>query len=346
MSKPSDLITIVTPAFNEEQNLPKLHARLKSLAIGCRGTIEWIIVDDHSSDRTFQVASELAATDGRVRVLRLARNSGSHNAVFCGLHHAKGRCAVLIAADLQDPPELSLEMLEHWRDGTQVVWGVRAAASQPDWAGRLLARIYWYVMRRWAGLDNMAANGADMVLLDRTVIDALSRFGERNLSIFALISWIGFRQVSIPYEKQNRIHGRSGWTLQKKLKMAIDSITSFSFMPVRFFSTLGIFFALLGFLYASLITGRLLIYGSPVEGWASLMVAVLVIGGLQLLMLGVLGEYLWRTLDEARARPRFLLEASFGGENELGSPETRGGARAVLNGKPAHAEAIMAEDYS
>lgn len=341
MPKSRDLITIVTPAFNEEQNLPALHARLTALAGELDGDFEWIIVDDHSSDRTFAVASDLAAADRRVRVLRLARNSGSHNAVFCGLDHARGGCAVLIAADLQDPPEILPQLLAPWRAGAQVVWGVRAAAPQQDWLSRFLARQYWTLMRRWARLD-LPPNGADMVLLDRTVIAALHGFGERNLSILALISWVGFRQTSIDYEKHRRLHGRSGWTLSKKLKLAIDSITSFSFLPVRFFSALGVIFALVGFLYATFITARFLVSGSPIEGWSSLMVVVLVIGGLQLLMLGVLGEYLWRTLDEARARPRYLLEATAGGDAGTGAALVSNGA---INGKAAPAAAIMAKDY-
>jgi polyisoprenyl-phosphate glycosyltransferase len=314
MSKSLDLITIVTPAFNEEQNLPKLHARLKCISAEFEQTFEWIIVDDHSRDRTFQVASAIAAADPRVRVFRLARNSGSHNAVFCGLDQARGACMVLIAADLQDPPEVIPAMLAAWRAKAQVVWSVRATAPQTSVAGRLAARLYYYAMRNWAGLDSIAPTGADMMLLDRAVMDALLGFGERNLSIFALIAWMGFRQESISYEKQDRLHGTSGWTFSKKLKLAIDSITSFSFLPVRFFSALGVLFALLGFVYAAFTIGRSLMYSSPVEGWSSLMVAVLVIGGLQLLMLGVLGEYLWRTLDEVRARPRYLLEASVNGE--------------------------------
>ena len=314
MSKTADLITIVTPAFNEEQNLPKLHVRLKNISSEFGRDFEWIIVDDHSRDRTFQVASAIAAADPRVRVFRLARNSGSHNAVFCGLHQARGACTVLVAADLQDPPEVIPGMLAVWRAKAQVVWGVRATAPQTSLAGRLAARFYYYAMRHWAGLDSIAPTGADMVLLDRAVIDALLEFGERNLSIFALIAWLGFRQESISYEKQDRLHGTSGWTFSKKLKLAIDSITSFSFLPVRFFSALGILFAVLGLVYAAFTIGRSLMYSNPVEGWSSLMVAVLVIGGLQLLMLGVLGEYLWRTLDEVRARPRYLLEASVNDE--------------------------------
>jgi polyisoprenyl-phosphate glycosyltransferase len=340
------LITIITPAFNEEQNLPKLHAKLKALSDAFGGAFEWIIVDDHSRDKTFEVASELAASDKRLRVFRLARNAGSHNAVFCGLKQCRGACAVLLAADLQDPPEIIPAMLNAWRGGTQVVWGVRASAPQTSWTSRAFARLYYHVMRRWAGLENLAPTGADMVLLDRTTIDALLGFGERNLSIFALISWIGFRQSAIPYKKANRLHGRSGWTLSKKLKLAIDSVTAFSFFPVRLFSGLGILFALLGFAYAALIIGRFLIWSSPVEGWSSLMVAVLLIGGLQLLMLGVLGEYLWRTLDEARARPRYLLEASVGGEDERNDTEirTNGHTRPLANG--GDDRPLRVEDFS
>ncbi len=302
------LLSIITPAFNEELNLPGLHARVSAVADTLEADIEWIVVDDHSRDRTFEVAAQLANQDPRLHVIRLARNSGSHNAVYCGFEFSNGDCAVILAADLQDPPETIGPMLERWRQGAQVVWAVRSAAPQVTAFDRRFARWYYQIMRRWAQMDNIGPTGADVVLIDKSVVKALMRFGERNLSIFALISWMGYRQSSVTYEKQNRVHGESGWTFRKKLTLAVDSITSFTFLPVRFFSALGILTAILGFAYAAVVVARAIL-GIPVEGWSSLMVAVLVLGGTQLLMLGVLGEYLWRALQEARGRPRYLVEA-------------------------------------
>jgi dolichol-phosphate mannosyltransferase len=162
-------------------------------------------------------------------------------------------------------------------------------------------------MRRIVGIKEMPATGADFFLVDRRVIDALRQFNESHVSLFALITWLGFRQTTVTYNKHARLHGKSGWNLGKKLKLVVDSITSFSYLPIRLISYLGLGVALVGFLYATLLIGNALL-GQPVEGWTSIMVIVLLIGGMQMIMMGVLGEYLWRALDEARRRPRYLVE--------------------------------------
>ena len=210
-------VSIVTPAFNEELNLSLLHDALMRVEVRSGADFEWIIVDDHSSDETFKIAAKLAETNNRIRVFRLSRNSGSHNAILCGLNYASGDSAIIMASDLQDPPETLLEMMGPWREGAQVVWAVREKAPQDTWLGRLFARWYYKIMLR-LGLESMAPIGADMVLLDRTVVDALLKFRECNIKLFALISWMGFRQISITYKKLSRLHGRSGWTLRKKIK--------------------------------------------------------------------------------------------------------------------------------
>ena len=173
--------------------------------------------------------------------------------------------------------------------------------------------LYYWLMREVVGLQSIPEQGADFFLIDRKVIDAVSRFSESNTSIFALLSWMGFKPDSVNYVKQARTHGRSGWTLAKKVKLLLDSVTSFSFFPIRIMSYAGFCLALLGFLYAIVVIVNAILR-KPVQGYPSLMVAVLVIGGVQMLMMGVLGEYLWRTLDESRRRPRFLIE------DEAGSP--------------------------
>ena len=300
-------ISIVTAAFNEAANLPVLYQRLVDVMRGLEPSWEWIVVDDHSRDSTFEVIRGIAAADSRVRGLRLARNSGSHLALACGLNACSGKCAVMLAADLQDPPETVAPLLEKWRAGAQVVWAVRALREGEKASTLLFARFYYWIMRTVVGLQDIPATGADFFLMDRRVIDAFRQFQESNISMLALITWMGFRQDRIEYVKQARLHGSSGWSLGKKLKLLVDSVTSFTYLPIRMMSYLGFCLALLGFVYAGFVAIHAL-YGIPVQGWASLMVVVLIVGGFQILLMGVLGEYIWRTLDETRRRPRFLVE--------------------------------------
>lgn len=300
-------LSIITPAFREARNLPMLYERLERALATTAFDWEWIIVDDHSPDDTFEVITRLAARDGRVRGLRLARNGGSHRAVLCGLEHSLGEVAAVIAGDLQDPPELIPELLARWQDGAQVVWGVRRAHPGQGAIERFTGRLFHRAMRRLTGIEHMPANGADCFAIDRVVIDALGQFGERHVSLFVLLTWLGYRQANVTYDKAPRGAGRSGWTWAKKLECLVDSVTAFSYAPVRAMTYVGALTALIGLL-ATLYVVILAVTGTPPVGWASLMVVVLFLGGLQMLMLGVLGEYLWRTLDEARRRPRALIE--------------------------------------
>lgn len=311
------LLSIVSPAYCEAENLPELYDRIRAVMDGLSLEWEWVILDDHSPDETFEVVRALAARDERVRGLRLARNSGSHIALSCALNQARGDCAVTLAADLQDPPETIPELLERWREGSQVVWAARGRGDHEGSATSRLSRIYYWLMRRVAGFDEMPSEGADFFLLDRRVLEAFSRFDENNVSILALITWMGFRQTTITYTKEERRHGRSGWTLKKKLKLFVDSITSFSYVPIRAMSYLGFLVAFGGFVYAAVVVYNA-VTGSPPAGWSALMVVVLLVGGTLMLMMGVLGEYVWRALDEAKQRPRFIIE------DEVGKPTTTG----------------------
>jgi dolichol-phosphate mannosyltransferase len=305
---PRPLLTVVTPAFNEAANLPLLYERLCKVLDGLPIAWEWVVVDDHSADETFAVVAGLAREDARVQGLRLARNSGSHLAVTCGLLQASGDCAVIMAADLQDPPETLPDLLKRWREGAQVIWAVRERRDGESAGVLTFSRLYYFLMRRVAGLKQLPANGADFFLLDRAVLDALRSCTESNTSLFGLITWMGFRQKEVSYVKEARASGKSGWNLAKKIRLVVDSFTAFSYFPIRLMAALGATVAFIGFLYALVAVGNAL-FGAPVEGWTSLMVVVLVLGGLQLTMMGVLGEYVCRALDEARKRPRFLIEA-------------------------------------
>jgi dolichol-phosphate mannosyltransferase len=300
-------LSVVTPAYNEQATLPMLYERLRRVLDPLAIEWEWIVVDDHSRDETFATLRALGARDPRVRAARFSRNFGSHTAIACGLGLAAGDCAAMLAADLQDPPEVIGEMLERWRAGARVVWAARAERPGEKRSTLAFSRLYYWIMRHMVGMKEMPARGADCFLVDRVVLDALRQFGERNVSILGLITWLGFRQDVITYDKEPRAAGRSGWNLDKKLKLVADSVTAFTYLPIRLMSYVGAIVALAGFLYAAFVMGNAIL-GRPPEGWASLMVVVLVIGGIQMLMMGVLGEYLWRAFDEGRRRPPFIIE--------------------------------------
>lgn len=322
------MLSIVTPAFNEQANLPLLYERLVSALDTLCIVWEWIVIDDHSTDETYTVIGALAHRDHRVLGVRFARNSGSHAAVTYGLQRASGSCAVVMAADLQDPPESLPALINDWQRGIQVVWAVRDAREGESASTKLFARAYYVIMRRIVGMKDLPSTGADFFLVDRVVIDALGGFAETNTSVFALITWMGFRQSRISYVKRARQFGQSGWNFAKKLKLVVDSVVSFSFGPIRFLSAIGACVAVVGFAYAIVVSINS-ISGEPPSGWSSLMIVVLVIGGIQMLMMGVLGEYLWRTLDEARRRPRYLIEATTSSRHE--SRGTRSEAEAYNN---------------
>src|SRR5258706_1887196 len=272
------------------------------------GEWEWIIVDDHSRDDTFAVIESLALRDARVRGFRLARNSGSHVAITCGLHHVDGDAAVMMAADLQDPPETLTAMLDKWRHGAQVVWAVRRERPGGTSHARFAAFYYW-IMRHVVGMKEMPARGADFFLIDRAVVEAFRRFPERNVSVLALITWLGFRQESVEYDKRPRAAGQSGWTLARKITLVIDSVTSFSDFPIRLCTYAGL--ALIAVALVILIVSIMLL-PTLLAGLLFVLAVLIGLAGLQLLALGIVGEYVWRALDEARRRPAYLIEAVAG----------------------------------
>jgi dolichol-phosphate mannosyltransferase len=301
-------VAVITAFFNEGSNMREFQQRVLAVAAELDAEMEVLLVDDHSTDESTQIAKAWAACDHRVSYLRLSRNCGSHAAFSAGLMHCTGDCAVMLAADLQDPPETVPQLVAKWREGFDVVWAVRSSRKGVSWWIRMTASLYYRLMR-WLALPDMPARGADFLLIGRKVIDACNAISEKHTSLLALILWTGFRQTSIEYVKQARHAGRSKWTLSKKLKLFIDSMVSFSYIPIRLMSLLGLLMAVSGFLYALVVVvGRLSGWVTAGTGFAALMTVLLVGQGSILLMLGVLGEYLWRTFDEARGRPRYIVE--------------------------------------
>jgi polyisoprenyl-phosphate glycosyltransferase len=307
------VITVITPAFNEAQNLRTLYDRLTAAMTLVGVDWEWVVIDDHSRDETFDIVCALAGQDPRVRGLRLARNSGSHVAISCGLHHATGAAAIMLAADLQDPPDTISTMIDRWRSGAQVVWAVRRARPG-DRTHAGFAAVYYWIMRNVVGMTEMPARGADFFLIDRAVIDAFRRFPERNVSVLALITWLGFRQETIEYDKQQRAAGQSGWTMAKKIKLVVDSVVSFSDLPIRLCWYGG---ALLLLAATAILAAGIFLRPSLGTGLPLVLAAAVGLAGVQMLALGAIGEYVWRALDEARRRPPYIIEATTGADMAL-----------------------------
>jgi polyisoprenyl-phosphate glycosyltransferase len=301
------MLSIIIPVYNEEESLPHLTPRLDALIAGLDIDAEVWLVDDHSSDASPQLLKNICQQDPRYHYIRLAANSGSHVAILAGLKQAQGDCATMLAADLQDPPELIPSLLEKWRAGYQIVWGVRAAREGISRREIFFANLFYRLLNQFSNVK-LPPTGADYSLLDRAVIDALLRSVGANPSIALEIARLGFSQIEIPYTKEERKYGVSKWNLRKKLNAFADAFVTSSYMPLRFMSYIGLFVSAFGFLYALLIVILRLTGIVGIDGWAALMVIVLVFGGLQMMMLGVIGEYLWRTLEHARQRPLYFIE--------------------------------------
>ena len=300
------MISIITPAFNETQTLKDLYARIVHTMNALAVEWEWVVVDDHSSDDTFGVVRQLAASDPRVRGVRLARNGGSHAAIACGLHLAGGDAVVLMASDLQDPPETIGAMLERWRRGAQIVWAVRR--SRPgDRAHSGFAALYYWVVRKVVGLRDMPPTGSDFFLADRRVVQAFRQFPERPTSLFNHLTWMGFRQEYVEYDKQPRAGGASGWTFARKLRLVIDSVTAFSNAPLRWCAYVGA--ALVAIALVLTIAGVALL---PELGGGILVILAVLVGlsGVQMLALATVGEYVWSALAETRRRPPYMIETA------------------------------------
>ena len=301
-------ISIIIPVYNEAENIPDILSALSVITDMTDHNSELIFVNDGSTDKTSVVLKEMALTNPACKIISFSRNFGSHAACLAGLMNACGDACVFISADLQDPPELILEMIKKMEEGYDIVIGARERDVKQK---RFLPDIYYKLVRKFA-LKNMPETGTDVFLINRKVINEISAIKEKNTSIFGLILWSGFKQAVITYKKRVRQKGASKWTISKKIKLFIDTFVSFSYFPIRLMSLSGIIFACIGFIYAAIVVFNRLFFSNPIEGWTSLMVVLLVVSGIQMLMLGVLGEYLWRSFDETRNRPPFIISEKIG----------------------------------
>jgi glycosyltransferase involved in cell wall biosynthesis len=300
------LVSVVVPVYWNAGTLPELLRRFREVARELHPReFEFLLVDDGSGDDSFEQLRREAQADPRVRALRLSRNFGSNLAILAGLTHARGDAVVVIAADLQDPPELIPRLVEAHERGADIVLAARRKREDP-FLTRLFAGIFNRAFRRFVFPD-FPPNGFDFMLVSRRVARELSRMSEKNSYIFGQVMWLGFRKAVVEYDRVAREEGSSRWTLARKVKYLIDAFTSFSYLPIRAASALGFLMALAGFAWAGVVVVAKLTGGIPVPGFSAVILAVLVTSGTQLLVTGLIGEYLWRILEETRRRPSYLV---------------------------------------
>ena len=299
-------LTVVIAAFNEEASLPEMHRRLGVVLDGLEAQATVLYVDDGSRDGTWQVLQSLAAADPRVQLLRLARNFGKELALTAGLDHVETDAALVIDADGQDPPELIPQFVAKWREGFDVVYGTRTRREGESWFKRFTAAAFYRVMSRLSHTPIPPDTG-DFRLMSRPVLDALRQLRERQRFMKGLFTWVGFRQVSLPYERAPRLAGGSKFNYWRLWNLALEGITSFSTVPLRLATYVGVLTALGAFAWGLWIVARTVLWGDPVEGWPSLVTGMLFLGGVQLVALGIIGEYLGRLYLEVKQRPLYLI---------------------------------------
>jgi len=304
-------VSIVVPVYNEEASLRELHRRLTLVLTGVEESYEVVLVDDGSTDASFRTILELRQADPRVRGVRLLRNFGHQVAVAAGLDFATGQCAITLDADLQHPPELIPDLLKRWAEGYEVVTTRRDDGADVGLFKRWTSRAFYRVM---SGLGDVALDpgSADFRLLDARVVETLRGFRERGRFLRGLVAWLGFRETSLPYRADPRFAGSTKYSVRAMVGLAIDGITSFSSFPLHLSTYLGFAVSLASFAYAGYAVYAHLFTDRTVEGWTSVMVAVLFLAGVQLISLGIIGAYLARVFQELKGRPLYLVRETIG----------------------------------
>ncbi|MFT4248975.1 MAG: glycosyltransferase family 2 protein [Pseudomonas sp.] len=313
MSAPaSQRLTVVIAAYNEAATLPLLHPRLRAVLDTLPGVRARVLyIDDGSTDRTWEVLEALLRTDPEVGAIRLSRNFGKEAAITAGLDSVETGAVVLLDADGQDPPELIPQFVEHWRAGYDNVFGTRIHRDGEGWPRRTFAAAFYRVIGRLSHTPIPADTG-DFRLLSPRALAALRQMRERNRFMKGLFGWVGFRQLSIPYRRAPRLSGRSKFTLWRLWNFALEGITSFSTAPLRAATYLGLLTAAFALVFGVWVVAKAALVGDPVAGWPTMMAVILLLGGVQLVALGLIGEYLGRLYDEAKHRPLYFVDMRAG----------------------------------
>ncbi|MTJ52049.1 glycosyltransferase family 2 protein [Anabaena sp. UHCC 0253] len=307
-------ISVVIPFYNEEANIDQLFKRLETIINSLDIEYEIICVNDGSKDNTLEYLIQHHTRNPVIKVVSLSRNFGKEIALTAGLDYTTGDAVIPIDADLQDPPELIKQLIAKWQEGYDVVYATRGYRWGESWLKRFTANNFYGVMESFSNIP-IPRNTGDFRLMDRRVVEAIKKLPERTRFMKGLFSWVGYRQTAIIYDRSPRYKGLTKWNYWSLWNFAIDGITSFSSLPLRMWTYIGCFISLLAFLYAAYLMIRTLIFGIDIPGYASLMVTILFVGGIQLINLGIIGEYIGRIYEEVKGRPLYLVRDAYGFDN-------------------------------
>ena len=304
MKKPT--FSIIAPIYNELENIPELYPRVRDVLDQTGEPWELILVDDGSTDGSTDVIRTLAENDDRVKPIIFARNFGHQIAVTAGLDYSRGEAVVIIDADLQDPPEVILDLIEKWREGYEVVYAVRGEREGESWFKKTTASLFYRVIYRITDV-NIPLDTGDFRLMDRKVVNVMNQMRERHRFLRGMSSWVGFKQIGVTYKRKARFAGETKYPFKKMLKLALNAITSFSYFPLQMATYIGFITAGLSVIAIPVVILLRLITGTTLEGQATTLIIVLFLGGVQLISLGIIGEYIGRIYDEAKGRPLYIV---------------------------------------
>jgi len=298
--------TVIAPIYNELENIPELYPRLREVMDRTGEPWELILVDDGSSDGSTEVIRKLAETDPRVRPVIFARNFGHQIAVTAGVDYSRGDAVIIIDADLQDPPEVILKLIDKWREGYEVVYAVREERQGESWFKRVTASLFYRIIFRITDVD-MPLDAGDFRLMDKKVITVLQQMREKHRFLRGMSAWVGFKQVGVSYKRQARHAGETKYPFSKMVKLALNAVTSFSYFPLQLATYIGFISAGISVLAIPVVVLARLITGSALVGQATTLIIVLFFGGVQLISLGIIGEYIGRIYDETKNRPLYIV---------------------------------------
>lgn len=313
------LFSVIVPMYNEEEVIGTTFERLKQVMDSLGERYELIFVNDGSKDRSAEIIKQLAEQHQEVVLIDFSRNFGHQIAITAGMDYARGDAIIIIDADLQDPPEVILQMIDKWRDGYEVVYGKRVKRKGETWFKKATAKIFYRTLRALTNVDIPADTG-DFRLIDRKVCDVLKGLKEKNRFVRGLVSWIGFRQTSVEFVREERFAGVTKYPLKRMLRFALDAITSFSYKPLKIASYIGFTISFFSFIYLVIVVYQRLFTNTTTAGWASIVAINLLFNGIILILLGVIGEYIGRIYDETKNRPLYIVRERIGQQQDEEAP--------------------------